>query len=279
METIKIENLYRAAKIAYHGISFDPEKRAENIVSTYEAQLNDDVSNMPESEISRYIDGYKSHLFAWLSAKSRTMSAMITGPARFPVDRNNKAMNVEMKRLNEFSEWREKSLKSISKKVEDSKPEDQKNAEALKDWKMQVDRLFDGFLVDRFRSRLETVARTGNVDLVKSVLDYFSDQQKERGRVLATPRHGVWSVAELAKKYRLSIDSVKEKESEESEINGVRIVKNHSADRLQLFFDGKPSSEIILKLKANAFRWSPSNGCWQRQLTNNAIWAAKRLLA
>lgn len=278
METIKIENLYKAAKVAYRGISFDPEKRAENIVSTYEAQLNEDVSDMPESETERYINGYKSHLFAWLSAKSRTMSAMITGPARFPVDRNNKAMDVEMKRLNEFSEWREKSLKSISKKVEDSKPEDQKNAESLENWKMQVNRLFDGFLVDRFRSRLETVASTGNVDLVKSVLDYFSEQQKERGKVLATPRHGVWSLVELAEKFRTSLESVKEKESEESEIGGVRVVSNHSADRLQLFFDGKPSAEIISKLKANAFRWSPSNGCWQRQLTNNAILAAKRLL-
>lgn len=278
METIKIENLYRAAKVAYRGISFDPEKRAENIVSTYEAQLNEDVVNMPESEIARYIDGYKSHLFAWLSAKSRTMSAMITGPARFPVERNNKAMSVENKRLNEFIEWREKALKAISKRAEDSKPEDQKNAEALENWKMQVDNLFDGFLVDRFRSRLETVARTGNVDLVKSILGYFSDQQKECGRILATSRHGVWSVAELAEKFRASLESVKGKESEESEINGVKVIKNPSADRLQLFFDGRPSQEIISKLKENAFRWSPSNGCWQRQLTNNAIFAAKRIL-
>ena len=138
--------------------------------------------------------------------------------------------------------------------------------------------MFDGFLVDRFRSRLETVARTGNVDLVKSVLDYFSDQQKERGRVLATSRHGVWSVSELAEKFRESIESVKIKESEETEINGVRFVKNYESDRLQLYFDGKPSTEMICKLKANAFRWSPSNGCWQRQLTGNAICAAERLL-
>ena len=61
-------------------------------------------------------------------------------------------------------------------------------------------------------------------------------------------------------------------------INGVRVGKNFQADRLQLYFEGKPSTETISTLKHSAFKWSPSNGCWQRQLTNNAIYAMQTIL-
>jgi hypothetical protein len=32
-------------------------------------------------------------------------------------------------------------------------------------------------------------------------------------------------------------------------------------------------AETIALLKSHAFKWSPSNMVWQRQLTNNAIYA------
>jgi Domain of unknown function (DUF3560). len=50
----------------------------------------------------------------------------------------------------------------------------------------------------------------------------------------------------------------------EEEINGVRIVDSVEDNRLQLYFDGKPSEEVRNALKRNGFHWSPSQGCWQR---------------
>ena len=52
--------------------------------------------------------------------------------------------------------------------------------------------------------------------------------------------------------------------------DGIRVVENTDDDRLQIFFPGKPDAGTIKKLKAKAFHWSPRNGCWQRQLTENA---------
>lgn len=68
-----------------------------------------------------------------------------------------------------------------------------------------------------------------------------------------------------------------EKQSKEYEINGVEIVENTRDDRLQLYFDGKPEQEMINNLKKNCFRWSPKNKAWQRQLTDNARYALKRI--
>lgn len=44
------------------------------------------------------------------------------------------------------------------------------------------------------------------------------------------------------------------------------------------FFQGKPSDECRLIIKSKAFRWSRHNTRWQRKVTNNAFYAAKRLL-
>lgn len=65
--------------------------------------------------------------------------------------------------------------------------------------------------------------------------------------------------------------------SEEDEINGVRIVTNAEDNRIQLFFDGKPTEEIRGELKAAGFRWSPRNGCWQRMISSNAKYQAEQI--
>lgn len=40
----------------------------------------------------------------------------------------------------------------------------------------------------------------------------------------------------------------------------------------------KPKESIREILKNNGFKWSPKNGCWQRQLNNNSKFALKRVL-
>ena len=61
------------------------------------------------------------------------------------------------------------------------------------------------------------------------------------------------------------------------EFDGGRVEMNREDNRLQVFFDGKPDADARAELKSNGFRWAPSVGAWQRQLTDNAIRAADRL--
>lgn len=61
------------------------------------------------------------------------------------------------------------------------------------------------------------------------------------------------------------------------EFPGGRAEVNEGENRLQLFFDEKPGDEQRQALKSGGFRWAPSQGAWQRQLTRNAIYAADRL--
>lgn len=56
------------------------------------------------------------------------------------------------------------------------------------------------------------------------------------------------------------------------------VVENTDNMRLQVMFDGKPDAECRTRLKANGFRWAPSQGAWQRQLTDNARHALNRVI-
>lgn len=55
--------------------------------------------------------------------------------------------------------------------------------------------------------------------------------------------------------------------------DGGEAVVNTDNNRLQLLFDEKPGAEQRKILKQNGFHWSPTEQAWQRQLTDNAIYA------
>ena len=85
------------------------------------------------------------------------------------------------------------------------------------------------------------------------------------------------------RRIRQRLESLKkEKGRETSEITlenlGITIKENIEDMRIQIFFEEKPEPEIREILKSRAFKWSPSNGCWQRQLSDNARYATNQII-
>ena len=80
------------------------------------------------------------------------------------------------------------------------------------------------------------------------------------------------------KEVREKMQASRQEENSEILFEGGRLVWNRQADRLQILFDGIPDDARRRELKSNGFRWSPKNKAWQRQLTMNAVRAAKRML-
>ena len=67
------------------------------------------------------------------------------------------------------------------------------------------------------------------------------------------------------------------KTKEYAPAEGFRVVENVEANRLQVFFPGKPPAETRQALKRCGFRWAPSNGCWQAYLNNKVRYEIQRL--
>ena len=75
-----------------------------------------------------------------------------------------------------------------------------------------------------------------------------------------------------------TLKAAKAQENKECDNKFCKVVENTEIMRLQLLFNEKPDADTREILKKNGFRWSPKNGCWQRQLTNNAKYSLRRVL-
>jgi hypothetical protein len=75
----------------------------------------------------------------------------------------------------------------------------------------------------------------------------------------------------------LKLEKLGKMESKEEVINGIRIYTNVEENRLQVFFPNKPDEITRKALKGNGFRWSPTEGAWQRQISTSAEYLAKQI--
>lgn len=84
-----------------------------------------------------------------------------------------------------------------------------------------------------------------------------------------------------AQKRLADLDKLEEAQTRpnpEEAFPGGQIVRNAEENRLQILFDEIPGEEVRAALKSHGFRWSPRNQAWQRQLTQNAVYDARRIL-
>ena len=65
-------------------------------------------------------------------------------------------------------------------------------------------------------------------------------------------------------------------EETREEINGVEIVQDVEANRTRLYFSDVPDAELRRFLKGRGFRWARSEGCWQRHLSEQALYCARQ---
>ena len=80
---------------------------------------------------------------------------------------------------------------------------------------------------------------------------------------------------------RVRIEELEKRQAEEApqgwSFDGGEVVINAEINRLQIVFDERPDYGLKEELKRHGFRWAPSQSAWQRQLTENAITAAKKI--
>lgn len=93
--------------------------------------------------------------------------------------------------------------------------------------------------------------------------------------VLSSNNAKIKSVAARLEKLRAEKNAVPVEESDKDA--GFSYVENTDMMRIQFIFDGKPDEETRGILKGNGFRWAPSQGAWQRQLTDNGRRAAENV--
>lgn len=278
---------------SYNLSSFSPEERGETDIASHEKELHEDLQSMPEEQRERYTENYKRYFSAMIAANSRCASAMITGPARFNTARNEKACNSHAKSVTAFREWRERALETIRKAAEAAKPEEQRLEEEWQRVKADIDdtaatvcgidmgsvRGYNWALfISNLAGRLVTYANHGNVEIIDRAVARIREWNGKAKKPIITERHSIFKYPELARKVREKRQERASRENREVPFEGGKVVYNFEEDRLQILFDKIPDAGMRTTLKRNAFKWSPRNQAWQRQLTRNAEYAARQVL-
>lgn len=287
------EDMWDLAVRAFDGTSHSPEERARFYIHSYEDTLQSDLKLMPNEEQERYTAKFREWVRTLFERHSRILSPMITGPARFPTSRNNKANNAYDNAVNEFEEWRKRAVKAINKRIEDAKPEEQKQAEEWLRLKRDIEDIaatlkaidtgenkysYRPLFVSSLYGKLERIANNGKADLIQKATEYIKQLNETLPKPIFTARHKFWKLSEVVQASIKKESELRGKDDAEMAFDGGMVVKNYSEDRLQILFDEKPDHETISKLKHNGFRWSPRFKAWQRQLTSNSFYACARVI-
>lgn len=288
-----LEEFFKRACDAYNCTSHSPEERGESEIASHERQLHDDLMGMPEEQRGRYLENYKKRYSDIIAANSRCFSAMIVGPARFNNRKCEQADNAYRKAVENFMQWRERALESIAKAIEAAKPEEQRQEEAWQELKKDLDRTITSIhaldtgkergynralFVNNLAGRLTTIAGKGNVELIERAVAYIREWNAKFTKPVVTERHSIFKLPETARKVREQQEERENKQNKEVSFDKGKVVWNYAEDRLQIIFDQIPDAEMRMELKRHAFKWSPRNQAWQRQLTRNAEYAARQVL-
>lgn len=282
---------------AYYWTSFDPEKRAERFNAEYMQAQNDFINfvkaqSITDEQKNECLNYWLNRLYKnasdYLAAESRCISWAITGPARFPVKKAEKAQASAESKLADYVYTLDK-MKSpeifnryLTTEQKQSRVDAQKWREISETLSDFVAYKKHGLTLDpnnwtfnafpNLKGAFITQAKNGNFAVCDKILEYLREQQAEGLKV----DKNIKILADILEEWKAKL--AKPKESTEREIKGVRIVENTEENRLQLFFDGKPAAEVITLLKQHAFKWSPRFKAWQRVLTPNAKFALNRYI-
>ena len=279
-----VSELKEMAVNACRLISMDPERMGNHICIACSEELDEFLSKIPEELRSEYEAKYLQKWREWLAALSRCYSVLVVGPARFNSRRHERMNEHERAACQRLKDWSEKVVKRINRQ------------ERLTGWQ-EVERLQNK--LDTLTELHEKMKAANKIVRSKKMVEAeqidelvalgFNEHQAieilkptERWQSVGFPTYQLQNNLAKIKDTQAAIERHKamaEAEDKEIKFNGGRVVVCNSDERMRFYFDEIPSVEVRNLMKRNAFKWSPKNGAWQRQLTANCKFDTKRILA
>ena len=284
-----------AALAAHSGTSFVPERRAESERQGYADTLAADYETLRQhaekggtldlldAEFARYREGCRRRTCSYLHSRHGLVSWMIAGPSNFPARRMNKRADIVGRRLNELVEGREHALRAAIRNLRpDLRPIMAGDADAVERLHAELGKL------ERYQAQVK--AANAIIRREHRAGDGPSSTWQDRCALILQAEGFTYGRAhnalepDYAGRYGLpgyiltnngaNIRRIKARiaqietaqaqpvETRETE-SGITLEDDPPANRVRLFFPGKPAEDTRTRLKKAGFRWTPSVGCWQ----------------
>ena len=226
------------------------------------------VSEEAQQRLDNLLNWYKSTYATWINKHNangaRHVSVMVAGASNYDMNGHRKYLSREGKLMGEYQQ-----LKDIDSKISSIVYGD------------KIIKSSDGNALEKLKEKLQKAQEEH-----QGYKDYNIKARKEGKEthstwVLSNSNQRIKAIKDrIAKLERLAATETKEIEpSKETEINGIKIIDNAEANRLQIVFDYKPDADVRTILKKHGFRWSPTQGAWQRYRGLEAERIAKELVS
>lgn len=238
-------------------------------------------------------DRYARRLADWYNKQFRIEmmcpSVMISGGSNFPVRKKEK-QNAAQDRHYQLYDEIQKIPERIGCLLRGANIIKSGDEDALEKLQNKVEKL------EALQAEMKAVnAYYRKNKTLKGYKDYTDEKAAELDEAIKSSMYGVPfppyeltsnnakiknTKARIAQIERLkeAAETAEEQPKDEYNTDLFKVVENAEIMRLQLFFDGKPDADTRAVLKKNGFKWSPSNMAWQRQLTDNAKYALKKII-
>ena len=266
------------------GISLDPERMGHHICIECSEELNEFLANIPTELQAEYEAKYLNKWREWLAALSRCYSVLVTGPARFNNRRHERMNDYERAARQRLKDWSEKVVKRINRQQRLTGWQEVERLQSKLDTLTELhERMKAANKIVRSKKMSEEEQIDGLVALglnEKQAVEIL--KPTERWQSVGFPTYQLQNNLAKIKATQAAIERHKamaEADDKEIAFNGGRVVVCNSDERMRFYFDEIPSVEVRNLMKRNAFKWSPKNGAWQRQLTANCKFDTKRILA
>ena len=286
MEAIRksVSELEKMAVNACRMISMDPERMGHHICIECSEELNEFLAQIPTELQAEYEAKYLNKWREWLAALSRCYSVLVTGPARFNSRRHEKMNDYERAAKQRLIDWSEKVVKRINRQQRLTGWQEVERLQNKLDTLTELhEKMKAANKIVRSKKMSEEEQIDGLVALglnEKQAVEIL--KPTERWQSVGFPTYQLQNNLAKIKDTQAAIERHKamaEAEDKEIKFNGGRVVVCNSDERIRFYFDEIPPVEVRNLMKRNAFKWSPKNGAWQRQLTANCKYDTKRILA
>lgn len=307
------------ARQAHMGTSMSPEVRGARLRSDYAlnlinakanlkkrietaqargADIPEDWESQLETWFNEFREGLKAVYTTYCHARGRCISAMITGPANFPVSRAQKANNSADSAWEKVVEFGEKSEKrflkqlmtygdgsviksndpNASEKLQNKVDELERAREAMKAANVIIRKIFKGGEGDEEKEKMCVAA------LKDGPLSKYSEEnilqivQKDcfggRGFASYTLQNTGAEIRRLKGRIK-EVEATEQVDINDEFDNGVSVCISDD-NKIVIDFGFKPDEETRKILKRNAFKWSRGRVAWVRMVTGNALFSYRR---
>lgn len=289
---------------AYGGVSMSPERRGQSAKSEYAQSMAEDYATLHAQAVkggaldllpevfARYRAHQASAYRAYLSSSSRCVSSFIAGPSNFPVARMNKRNDITHRRLTEYLDGGQMALQAAIRTLRpDLRAIMAGDADAID--RLTVELEAAERLQNQMKACNKAIRVTAKMDEAHKVaalmeIGYGEAQAVEilnppahYGRGPGFPSFRLTNNQANIRRMRARLEQITAAKARPVEsvecTNGVTLEDDAPANRVRLYFQGKPSEEIRAELKSSGFRWAPSVGAWQAYRNYGALATARRM--